>query len=133
MELFLNLVWLALSVTVLAVWGLRLRKRSGVMGISSAKSYLALVCIMIFLFPVISMTDDVQLMVMCAESNGSALEIGNSFKFDHHCMIPVPSTSTIELGLVHHAQWLRQNTDDGQAWIVPIAPAAFDRRPPPSV
>ena len=133
MELFLNLVWLAVSVAVLAAWALRLRERTGVKRISSAKSYLALACIMIFLFPVISMTDDVQLMVMCAENSGATLDISNSLKFDHPCMAALPSTSSLEIGLIHHAQWLRQNTADGQAWIVPIEPAAFDRRPPPAV
>jgi len=132
MELFLNLVWLTLSVAVLASWAMRLRKRCGVIRISAAKSFLVLACIMVFLFPVISMTDDVQFMVMCIESNGSALEISNSMKFDH-AVAALPSASSIDLVRVYHAQWSRQNTDDGQAWVLPVAPAAFDRRPPPAV
>ena|SRR5271155_2606064 len=132
MELLLNLIWLVLSVAVMAAWGLFLHKQSGVMRISAAQSYLVLACIMVFLFPVISMTDDVQLMVMCAESNGPTADISNSLKFDHS-VAAIPSSSSIELNSLHHAIWSRQNSDDGKVWIAPIGPDVFDRRPPPAV
>jgi hypothetical protein len=59
MELFLNLAWLLLVLPAYWLWR---RSRHGQRKFTSAQCLLALACVLVLLFPVISATDDVHVM-----------------------------------------------------------------------
>ena len=56
MELFLNIVWAAIAAVLLLFWATPKLARAGVR--RSAITLLALLCIICILFPIVSMTDD---------------------------------------------------------------------------
>ncbi len=58
MELLLNLVWLAIALTALLVFS-RVRKESfGAKQVSYGMALMALICVLVMLFPVVSASDD---------------------------------------------------------------------------
>lgn len=61
MELLLNLVWLLLALPAYWLWRHALRSREGRRS-SSLQCMLALACVLVVLFPVISATDDLHAM-----------------------------------------------------------------------
>ena len=70
MELLLNLAWMLLALPAYWLWrrdaGSRAQRRSG-----SIESFLALACVLVLLFPVISATDDLH--AMRAEMEDTAI------------------------------------------------------------
>ena len=65
MELLLNLVWLALSAGVIGFFGACLIAKTN--GRERMAGWIALVCVVCLLFPVISMTDDLNSSTAMAE------------------------------------------------------------------
>lgn len=65
MELLLNLVWLALSAAVIGFFGTCLIARTS--GKESMAGWIALACVVCLLFPVVSMTDDLNSSAAMAE------------------------------------------------------------------
>jgi hypothetical protein len=65
MELLLNLAWLLLALPAYWLW------RRGTRGFSSLQCLLALACILVLLFPVISASDDLH--AMCSEMEDSSI------------------------------------------------------------
>jgi hypothetical protein len=63
LELTLNLVWLILSASLIIAW-----RRQKITGNNRAVSAIALVCLMAFLFPVVSITDDLNSGALLAET-----------------------------------------------------------------
>jgi hypothetical protein len=59
MELALNLIWSLLSATLLVAAGIHLFSTASVGSGRRAMAVIALVCVVSFMFPVISMTDDI--------------------------------------------------------------------------
>ncbi len=82
METVLNLLWLALALTALAHWITRARSDSPEH--SKALRLTALVMLLVLLFPVISLTDDLQASAALAESERAGTRISPN---DAH---PVP-------------------------------------------
>lgn len=73
MEVFLNLVWLAIGLVAFASLGAQIaaepdrRRRARLIGIGS----LALLCVIVLLFPIISVTDDLHSANVSAEDETS--------------------------------------------------------------
>ncbi len=57
LELFLNLCWLGTAIAAIGYWCVQ-AKHSDEKSIQGLRSFLALICALLVLFPVISMTDD---------------------------------------------------------------------------
>jgi hypothetical protein len=68
MEILLNVLWLLVSAAIAGIWLAQSRKRHRWLG--PGLQALALVCIAIFLFPVISATDDLQATAVAIETPG---------------------------------------------------------------
>jgi hypothetical protein len=67
-EIFFNLLWVALSITLFCVWRLRRRQpQCGSLNTSTRTQLVALALLFVILFPVISLTDDLQARVNPAE------------------------------------------------------------------
>jgi hypothetical protein len=67
MELTLNFVWALLAVVIIALW----RRQAPQDGASRGAQLPALAMLLLILFPVISVTDDLQAMQIPAESDSS--------------------------------------------------------------
>jgi hypothetical protein len=63
LELALNLVWLILSAGLIIIW-----RRQKISGNDCAVSAIALICLIAFLFPIISITDDLNGGALLAET-----------------------------------------------------------------
>jgi hypothetical protein len=68
-ELLLNLIWLALSVTAVVSWILWRRSSSSEASPQMVRGLLVVVCILALLFPVISISDDLSQVPSLAEGN----------------------------------------------------------------
>ena len=91
MELLLNLAWLLLAVPAYWLW----RTRKSARGFSSLQCLLALGCLLVVLFPVISATDD--LCAMKAEMEESP---SGERTFRHACG---DRASLANAAITHHA------------------------------
>lgn len=69
MELLLNLIWLALSVTALLSWICWRRGSSSENSVQMVRGLLVVLCIIALLFPVISISDDLSQVPSLAEGN----------------------------------------------------------------
>ena len=100
MELLLNLAWLLLALPAYWLW----RRSSATRRISSLECLLALGCVLVLLFPVISVTDDLH--AMRAEMEDSAASkravrhagSDKSSAWVNRLHPPVPVTNAILLG-----------------------------------
>jgi hypothetical protein len=129
MELFLNLAWVLVTAVMAALW-LRFGVREG---FDRRTQLVALAVLVLILFPVISVTDDLQAAQNPAEADCCVRR--DYVVVSAHSILPAvvalfhPITAESPLGLQHFAV-------SGEI-AVPVAEhpalAAIDNRPPPSV
>lgn len=128
MELFLNLAWVLLATLMVGLW-LRLAPRTGA---SRPAQFVALAVLLLILFPVISVTDDLQAALNPAEAD-------SFLRRDHACSTP-QSVFTSIAGLplpafTGDSIGARQAAAPGHLaapQIVHPALASVQNRPPPS-
>jgi len=77
MELFLNLLWLLLAVPAVWVWHTARCRHVGSAG-QSRQCVLVLGCVLLMLFPVVSVTDDLQAMRPEIEESANRTGLRNS-------------------------------------------------------
>jgi hypothetical protein len=100
MELFLNLAWVLLAALMFCLW-LRLAPRAGA---SPRMQLVALAVLVAILFPVISVTDDLQATLNPAESDCS-LRRGHATSSPHSicppvAALPLPPTADLSFGML---------------------------------
>lgn len=71
MELFLNLLWVAISLLMVGAWLLRTARRTDLVRHSIGVQLIALALLIVILLPVISMTDNLHAAALLAESDHS--------------------------------------------------------------
>jgi hypothetical protein len=127
-ELLLNLAWLLIAV-VCAMGLLRRAKREP----DATHVWLlitAVLCIVVLLFPVISMTDDLHAPLFTAEDNGKRRSISVHIQQQSLSLQAVSALVTTMLMLLPRITWSRT-----EATTVPAEPTNFSifclKRPPP--
>lgn len=138
MELALNLFWLLLSLASLAVWRLhwsrartgRWRRHGSLRGLT------ALVCALVFLFPVISLTDDLHFEQLAIEDSSATHKHLIAMKGQHTSGNPLSRTfsaASVELFKVfqvgHLVRWFIVPADNLHGNSSPI-PSCEGRAPP---
>jgi len=103
MELTLNLVWALLAIAIVCLW-LRFAPRAGASG---RTQWAALTVLILILFPVISVTDDLQAVQNPAEVD-SCLRRDHTSSHPHSIFpaiaaLPLPALSELPFGFVNMA------------------------------
>jgi hypothetical protein len=129
-ETVLNLVWLTLALTAFGHWIFKAQSNSPEQ--SKALRLTALVMLLVLLFPVISLTDDLQAAATMAEGERAATRITSNDT--HSAMQPAqtyePWTAVIARPTT---QWLGMAVEDRSFQPTAAAgPYALGQRPPPS-
>lgn len=132
MELTLNLVWLTLVAAMISLWLLRAPRR----GHSLRLQWAALAMLALILFPVVSLTDDLQ----------TAQNVVEDESYVRRCTAAQDHDSAPHLDLLHTAAMveevfsllpLRQTLGTATASLAPCTPArvllpSLANRPPPT-
>lgn len=124
MELALNLVWLVLAVVSFLLWGipaLSNKRRS-----SNFAAFAALICILCFLFPVISISDDLNSSPALCETSKSKRSVSSDDSNGARLLseLALPSHPGIAVGQMAHLLAEAAPSPE-QVWF------NLDRRPPP--
>jgi hypothetical protein len=125
LEIALNLVWLGVSVALLIICGIHVARAGE--DRSRGMAAVALVCLICFLFPVISMTDDLN-------STGPALlEPSKLKKILPYAPALVTLLPWIAVQMPQENRWaiLERQRDAGLP-LQEIIPFSLSRRPPPA-
>lgn len=103
MELVLNLVWLVLAITSLTLAGWQLFRTTGVRA-SKWHSLIALCCLLVILFFVISMTDDIWDQQIASEECQSLRSLPRTVSQDSHA-------KHSHHGVSHHVVWVNSEPE----------------------
>jgi FtsH-binding integral membrane protein len=127
MELALNLVWLFLALGLLLTWGVRVfsfREEHRV-----ATAAIALACVICLLFPVISITDDLNSSAALCEARTLIKKLSLSLDAAGALLSAVTAVSS-----VRHAAWREVNLHaDVFHQLHELYASNLSRRPPPAL
>jgi len=134
MEIFLNVLWLLVTATIAGTWIGQGRNRQRWLGV--AWQVVALTCASIFLFPVISATDDLQATVLAVETTDGKQ---NPNKFTANGPRPNSAGTPIFYAILQDSVFSVIDSsatilfNEGSATPSPISfPGPLENRPPPS-
>ena len=133
MELFLNIVWSAVALAIVSIWCRSAKSHAPGRKNDRRRQFVALVVLIVILFPVISVSDDIW-----AVQNAS--EIDNYIRRDHplptdsHPIQPAAFLLPPELSAGLRPVFLRFAAAGLDSLPMPDRPpvAPIDNRPPPS-
>ena len=103
MELALNLVWLVIAITSLTLAGWQLFRTDGIRA-SKWRSLIALCCLLVILFFVISMTDDIWDQQIASEEYQSLRSLPRTVSQDSHA-------KHSRHGASHHVVWVNSEPE----------------------
>lgn len=126
METLLNLVWLGVAATLLVVWGTHVARARQIRSRSLAA--IALVCVICLLFPVISMTDDLN------SGNLAFLEPSKAKRLLASVHLAAIVLPWLCLQIPVQTNWiaLRRQPNDRRPPRLELVSYSLSRRPPPS-
>jgi hypothetical protein len=127
MELVLNLVWLALASSLILHWGVHALSFSEKHRVAAAA--IALTCVICLLFPVISITDDLNSSAALCEARTLIKKLSPSLDAAGPLLSAVTAVSS-----VRHAAWREVNLHaDVFHQLHELYTSNLSRRPPPAL
>jgi hypothetical protein len=129
MELILNLMWAGFSVLLIAIW---FRAAANSTSVSRKVQIFALMMVVLFLLPAISMSDDLIAAQGPAETDNSLRRVADS-DYGHHIPHPVsfalPEQVITSLSVIGHSQ--EAALTECACLPASFRTSALDCRPPP--
>lgn len=129
-ELFLNVCWLVAAIAAVGYWCIQ-AKRSDEKSIKGLRSFVALACALVVLFPAISLTDDLYVCQMMANPHQGDLISLVEFTKSKLILFAVAVVNSLMLLLFARVIWLIRpellRTVPSVIWL-----REFTNRPPPA-